>query len=227
MSRPTCSPFRASSARWCARASRGVAHEIDARADRFFDVCRQSAPARHNRRSRGYFRGVPKCSDPTGIGIVQSAQGKAVSGVLSFIFATRFALYAVTLSRPGTLRQRLKYWDMMRRACERGSRCSTTDAPARPPDRSTSRRMGLEPQRCTTSIACTGATRYRRTPQQPSTRLPSHCGEECRARRSTRSVPAHRDDTGLKRQAVQSTAPTGRDCAIGARERRHPLLKAC
>jgi FemAB-related protein (PEP-CTERM system-associated) len=104
--------------------TRQLRTEIDARADRFFDLYADNQH-RHGTppQSRRYFEALLEVfGSDCEIGIVHSAQGKAVSGVLSFYFRDEvLPYYAGDLIDARDLAANdFKYWDLMRRACERG-----------------------------------------------------------------------------------------------------------
>ncbi len=105
---------------------RELRSEIDQRTDRFFDLYadnqhRHGTPA-HSRR---YFEALRRvfgedCECLT----VLSPQGEAVSGVLSFYFRDEVLPYYagdITAARDLAAND-FKYWELMRRACERGLR---------------------------------------------------------------------------------------------------------
>jgi FemAB-related protein (PEP-CTERM system-associated) len=97
--------------------------EIDTRANRFFDLYADNQH-RHGTppQSRRYFDALLEAfGDDCEIAIVHSAQGKPVSGVLSFYFRDEvLPYYAGDLTDARELAANdFKYWDLMRRACER------------------------------------------------------------------------------------------------------------
>jgi hypothetical protein len=96
-----------------------------------------------------------------------------VSSVLSFYFRDEVLPYYAGDDETARdlAANDFKYWELMRRACERGCGSSTTAAASRAPGSFASRRTGASsPRRCTTSTACTSATRSRRTTRPtPST----------------------------------------------------------
>jgi hypothetical protein len=73
-----------------------------------------------------------------------------------------------------------KYWELMRRACARGSRSSTTAAASRAPGPTPSRRTGASsPRRCTTNTAVQARRRAAEQPQQ------------CQVQAADRDLAAH------------------------------------
>jgi FemAB-related protein (PEP-CTERM system-associated) len=98
--------------------------EIDDRADRFFDLYADNQH-RHGTppQSRRYFEALLEVfGDACEIATILSPQGKPVSGVLSFYFRDEvLPYYAGDLTDARDLAANdFKYWDLMRRACERG-----------------------------------------------------------------------------------------------------------
>jgi lipid II:glycine glycyltransferase (peptidoglycan interpeptide bridge formation enzyme) len=152
----------------------GLKSEIDTHVDRFFalyadNVHRHGTPALPKRyfspaaRVRRRLRGADR----------HGPDGKPLSSVLSFYFRDEVLPYYAgddTAARDLAAND-FKYWELMRRACARGLRSSTTAAASRAPGPTPSRRTGASsPRRCTTSTACTSATRCRRTTRPtPST----------------------------------------------------------
>jgi FemAB-related protein (PEP-CTERM system-associated) len=104
--------------------SRQLRTEIDTDANRFFDLYADNQH-RHGTppQSRRYFDALAEAfGADCEIAIVLSAQGKPVSGVLSFYFRDEvLPYYAGDLTDARELAANdFKYWDLMRRACERG-----------------------------------------------------------------------------------------------------------
>ncbi len=105
---------------------RGLAGEIDADTRRFFalyadNVHRHGTPAL----SSGYFEHLRAVfGDACEVLTVVDSTGKPVSGVLSFYFRDEvLPYYAGDLPEARELAANdFKYWDLMRRACERGVR---------------------------------------------------------------------------------------------------------
>lgn len=98
--------------------------EIDPRANRFFDLYADNQH-RHGTppQSRRYFEALLEVfGADCEIATVLSPQGKPVSGVLSFYFRDEvLPYYAGDLTDARDLAANdFKYWDLMRRACERG-----------------------------------------------------------------------------------------------------------
>jgi FemAB-related protein (PEP-CTERM system-associated) len=98
--------------------------ELDSRADRFFDLYADNQH-RHGTppQSRRYFDALLETfGSDCEIAIVLSPQGKPVSGVLTFYFRDEvLPYYAGDLTDARDLAANdFKYWDLMRRACERG-----------------------------------------------------------------------------------------------------------
>jgi FemAB-related protein (PEP-CTERM system-associated) len=98
--------------------------EIDPRADRFFDLYADNQH-RHGTppQSRRYFDALLEVfGDDCEVATVLSPQGKPVSSVLSFYFRDEvLPYYAGDLPDARDLAANdFKYWDLMRRACERG-----------------------------------------------------------------------------------------------------------
>lgn len=102
----------------------GLAGEIDTDARRFFalyadNVHRHGTPALPRR----YFEALQRVFGPDcEILVVVDANGKPVSGVLSFYFRNEvLPYYAGDVDAARALAANdFKYWDLMRRACERG-----------------------------------------------------------------------------------------------------------
>jgi FemAB-related protein (PEP-CTERM system-associated) len=103
--------------------ARGLRCEIDRRSDRFFDLYADNQH-RHGTppQSKKYFDALLEAfGDDCEVAIVLSPQGKAVSGVLTFYFRDEVLPYYagdVTDARELAAND-FKYWDLMRRACER------------------------------------------------------------------------------------------------------------
>ena len=105
---------------------RGLAGEIDADTRRFFalyadNVHRHGTPAmsaRYFERLRAVF------GDATEVLTIVDAKCRPVSGVLSFYFRDEILPYYAgdTLEARDLAANDFKYWDLMRRACERGLR---------------------------------------------------------------------------------------------------------
>jgi len=98
--------------------------EIDVRTDRFFALYADNQH-RHGTppQSRRYFDALREMfDDDCEIAVVLSPQGKPVSGVLSFYFRDEvLPYYAGDVAEARELAANdFKYWDLMRRACERG-----------------------------------------------------------------------------------------------------------
>jgi FemAB-related protein (PEP-CTERM system-associated) len=103
--------------------ARQLRTEIDTRADRFFDLYADNQH-RHGTppQSRRYFDALLEAfGSDCEVAIVHSAQGKPVSGVLSFYFRDEvLPYYAGDIPDARDLAANdFKYWDLMRRACER------------------------------------------------------------------------------------------------------------
>lgn len=105
---------------------RGLRSEIDADTDRFFALYadnqhRHGTPP-HSRRYFGALRSV--FGDDCEVLTVVTPEGQAVSGVLSFYFRDEVLPYYagdVAEARDVSAND-FKYWELMRRACERGIR---------------------------------------------------------------------------------------------------------
>jgi FemAB-related protein (PEP-CTERM system-associated) len=99
--------------------------------------------------------------------------GRSLSTVLSFYFRDEVLPYYAgdELSARELAANDFKYWELMRRSCERGLKVLTTVAASRAPAPMPSRRTGASSRsRCTTSIACIAAMPFRRTIRRmPST----------------------------------------------------------
>ena len=103
--------------------ARQLRTEIDARTDRFFELYADNQH-RHGTppQSRRYFDALRDAfGDDCEIAIVCTQQGKPVSGVLSFYFRDEvLPYYAGDVPEARELAANdFKYWDLMRRACER------------------------------------------------------------------------------------------------------------
>ncbi|MEO8523691.1 MAG: FemAB family XrtA/PEP-CTERM system-associated protein [Caldimonas sp.] len=102
----------------------GLRSEIDASVDRFFDLYADNLH-RHGTppHSKRYFQALARVfGQDCELLTVFSPQGKAVSGVLSFYFRDEvLPYYAGDLTDARALAANdFKYWELMRRACERG-----------------------------------------------------------------------------------------------------------
>jgi FemAB-related protein (PEP-CTERM system-associated) len=105
---------------------RGLRSEIDPSAERFFqlyadNVHRHGTPALPRR----YFdRLIATFGDACGVLTVTDPVGRAVSGVLSFYFRNEVLPYYAgdTVQARDLAANDFKYWELMRRACERGVR---------------------------------------------------------------------------------------------------------
>ena len=107
----------------------GLASEIDADVDRFFDLYADNAH-RHGTPPfpKKYFESLQQAfGDACEVMTVVSAEGRPVSGVLSFYFRDEvLPYYAGDVAEARELAANdFKYWELMRRACERG--CRTYD----------------------------------------------------------------------------------------------------
>ena len=103
---------------------RGLRSEIDTSTDRFFDLYADNLH-RHGTppHAKRYFEALRQTfGDDCELLTVFSPQGKAVSGVLSFYFRDEvLPYYAGDLTDARDLAANdFKYWELMRRACERG-----------------------------------------------------------------------------------------------------------
>ena len=104
----------------------GLTSEIDGTVDRFFalyadNVHRHGTPPF----ARGYFARLAKVfGEACEIMIVNDARGRPVSGVLSFYFRDEVLPYYAgdTVDARDLAANDFKYWELMRRACERGVR---------------------------------------------------------------------------------------------------------
>jgi FemAB-related protein (PEP-CTERM system-associated) len=107
-------------------AKNGLASEVDADARRFFSLYADNVH-RHGTPpfSRRYFeRLLDVFGDDCEVMTVVDARGKAVSGVLSFYFRDQVLPYYAgdTVEARDLAANDFKYWELMRRACERGVR---------------------------------------------------------------------------------------------------------
>jgi len=105
---------------------RGLRSEIDAGVDRFFELYadnmhRHGTPPHSKRYMQALLRVFGEACEPL---IVLTAEGKAVSGVLSFYFRDEvLPYYAGDLPEARDVAANdFKYWELMRRSCERGLR---------------------------------------------------------------------------------------------------------
>jgi len=105
---------------------RGLRSEIDAGVDRFFELYadnmhRHGTPPHSKRYMQALLGVFGEACEPL---IVLNADGKAVSGVLSFYFRDEvLPYYAGDLSEARDVAANdFKYWELMRRSCERGLR---------------------------------------------------------------------------------------------------------
>lgn len=103
---------------------RNLRSEIDTSTDRFFELYADNQH-RHGTppQSRRYFQALHRVfGDDCEMLTIVSEQGKAVSGVLSFYFRDEvLPYYAGDLTDARDLAANdFKYWELMRRACERG-----------------------------------------------------------------------------------------------------------
>jgi FemAB-related protein (PEP-CTERM system-associated) len=104
----------------------GLRAEIDATVDRFFDLYADNVH-RHGTPpfSRAYFARLRAVfGDRCEALVVTTQQGKPVSGVLSFYFRDEVLPYYAgdTVDARDLAANDFKYWELMRRACERGVR---------------------------------------------------------------------------------------------------------
>jgi FemAB-related protein (PEP-CTERM system-associated) len=111
-----------------AMVRKGIARElrceIDRRSDRFFELYADNQH-RHGTppQSKKYFDALLEAfGDDCEVAIVLSPQGKPVSGVLSFYFRDEVLPYYAgdVVDARDLAANDFKYWDLMRRACERG-----------------------------------------------------------------------------------------------------------
>ncbi len=105
---------------------RNLRSEIDAGADRFFDLYADNQH-RHGTppHSRRYFQALRKVfGDDCEVLTVLSPEGQPVSGVMSFYFRDEVLPYYAgdTPAARDLAANDFKYWELMRRACERGIR---------------------------------------------------------------------------------------------------------
>ena len=105
---------------------RGLVSEIDIVVDRFFDLYADNAH-RHGTppMPKKYFETLQRVfGDACEVMTVVSAEGRPVSGVLSFYFRDEvLPYYAGDLPEARELAANdFKYWELMRRACKRGCR---------------------------------------------------------------------------------------------------------
>jgi FemAB-related protein (PEP-CTERM system-associated) len=103
---------------------RNLRSEIDADTERFFELYADNQH-RHGTppQSRQYFRALKRVfGDDCELLIVLSPEGVPVSGVLSFYFRDEVLPYYAgdTLAARDLAANDFKYWELMRRACERG-----------------------------------------------------------------------------------------------------------
>ena len=108
---------------------RSLASEIDADVDRFFDLYADNAH-RHGTppMPKKYFERLQQAfGDACEVMTIVNAQGRPVSGVLSFYFRDEvLPYYAGDVAEARELAANdFKYWELMRRACKRG--CRTYD----------------------------------------------------------------------------------------------------
>ena len=102
----------------------GLRGEIDDRVDRFFDLYADNVH-RHGTppfAKRYFARLREEFGDDCELLTVVDEQGKPVSGVMSFYFRNEVLPYYAgdTLAARDLAANDFKYWDLMRRACERG-----------------------------------------------------------------------------------------------------------
>jgi FemAB-related protein (PEP-CTERM system-associated) len=105
---------------------RGLTSEIDAGVDRFFDLYADNAH-RHGTPPfpKRYFESLQRAfGDECEVMTVVSAQGRPVSGVLSFYFRDEVLPYYAgdVVDGRELAANDFKYWELMRRACVRGCR---------------------------------------------------------------------------------------------------------
>jgi len=105
-------------------SQRGLSSEIDADTTRFFDLYADNQH-RHGTppQSRRYFEALKRTfAHDCELLTVLSAQGQPVSGVLSFYFRDEVLPYYAgdVPSARDLAANDFKYWELMRRACERG-----------------------------------------------------------------------------------------------------------
>ena len=195
-SRPTCWRSRASSAQWCARASSTASRARSTpTTDRFFalyadNVHRHGTPPYPRR----YFARLKETfGDDCEVLTVIDADGTPVSGVLSFYFRDEVLPYYAgdTTAARDLAANDFKYWELMRRACERGlARLRLRPQQARHRLVRLQEELGLRADAARLRVPA--VPRRRRAAEQsartPSTGRSSRCGGICRGRWSTRSV---------------------------------------
>jgi hypothetical protein len=149
-SRPTCWPSRASSARWCARASRTACQRHRRRRRPLLRaVRRQRAPPRHAGHAQALLRGAARRVRRRLRGADRHRARRApLSSVLSFYFRDEVLPYYAGDDEAARdlAANDFKYWELMRRACARGSRSSTTAAASRAPALRLQEELGLRAQ---------------------------------------------------------------------------------
>jgi FemAB-related protein (PEP-CTERM system-associated) len=128
--------------------ARGLVSRIDADVDRFFalyadNVHRHGTPPLAKR----YFEALQRVFDrDCEVLTVVEPGGKSVSSVLSFISATKYCRTTQAISRRRAIcRQRFRYWELLRRSCERGLRSFDFGRSKVGTVHSPSRRTGTEP----------------------------------------------------------------------------------
>ena len=102
----------------------GLQGEIDVSVDRFFDLYADNVH-RHGTPpfAKAYFARLREVfADSCEVLTIVDAQGRPVSGVLSFYFRNEVLPYYAgdTVAARDLAANDFKYWDLMRRACERG-----------------------------------------------------------------------------------------------------------
>jgi len=166
---------------------RGLAGEIDADTRRFFalyadNVHRHGTPAL----SSSYFERLRTVfGDACEVLTVVDPKGKPVSGVLSFYFRDEvLPYYAGDLPEARELAANdFKYWDLMRRACERGVRVFDYGRSKRGTGSfDFKKNWGFEPSPLAYEYSSCGGTRCRSTTRRTrATRRSSRCGGGCRS----------------------------------------------
>ena len=174
-SRPTCCD-RASSARWCARARSAACSEIDRDVDRFSSSMPTTCIGHGTPpMSKRYFESAAQAfGDDCEVHDCDTPARTAASGVLcrstSATKSCRTTPATVAEARELAAND-FKYWELMRRACERGCPPSTSAAPSATRGRSTSRRTGASSRALHYEYRCCAKACRRTIRRIRSTRL--------------------------------------------------------
>ncbi len=221
---------------------RQLRSEIDADVERFFELYADNLH-RHGTppHSRAYFRALRRVfGDDCEVLTVLGPDGQAVSGVMSFYFRDEvLPYYAGDIPAARELAANdFKYWELMRRACERGIRMFDYGRSKRDTGSfDFKKNWGFEPEPLHYEYrlynARIGAAEQPCQPEVPA--RPSSCGAGCRAASSTRwarcwpgtwaELRAYSDD--IRPSAPGGPHPASLRHRRAGERRRQPRSTAC